>query len=423
MIEFIKKNYIVIIVCIFIVVCSVCFGIAYINRDTNSNSTSITNNSASSISADYTNIDYGESSELVGEEITSGGSYDITGEHSTIIIDTTDNVELKLDNATINGENGPAIYVVSAKNVSIVLSGENTITSNTTEDLDGAIYSKSDLIFSGDGTLNITSNYDGIVSKDTLLINSGTYNITSQDDGIRGKDNVVIVDGVFNINSVSDGIKSSNDEDSSKGYIVIDNGTFNIKTTGNTSDGSSKGIKAVTSLEINGGTYTLNTVDDSIHCDGDISISGGAFNINSRDDGIHADGLVQISGGNISISASEGIEGTYVKIDNGTINISASDDGINATNKSNKYSVLVEINGGDITIKMGQGDTDGVDSNGNITINGGTIRVTGQSTFDYDGTGTINGGTVICNGEEVSTLPNQVMGGGPGGQGGPGGRR
>ena len=72
---------------------------------------------------------------------------------------------------------------------------------------------------------------------------------------------------------------------------------------------------------------------------------------------------------------------------------------------------MIEINGGNITIKMGQGDTDGVDSNGDIIINGGTINVTGQSTFDYDGTGKINGGTVICNGQEVTTLPNQFMGG------------
>lgn len=66
---------------------------------------------------------------------------------------------------------------------------------------------------------------------------------------------------------------------------------------------------------------------------------------------------------------------------------------------------------------MGQGDTDGVDANGDIIINGGTISVTGQSTFDYDGTGTINGGTVICNGQKVTTLPNQMMGGGMNGGG------
>ena len=37
-------------------------------------------------------------------------------------------------------------------------------------DLDGAIYSKADLIFSGDGSLEVTSNYDGIVSKDVCKI-------------------------------------------------------------------------------------------------------------------------------------------------------------------------------------------------------------------------------------------------------------
>ena len=122
--------------------------------------------------------------------------------------------------------------------------------------------------------------------------------------------------------------------------------------------------------------------------------------------------MIEIKNGTFNITAAEGIEATYVKINDGKINISASDDGINAGNKSDKYSVKIEINGGDITINMGQGDTDGVDSNGDIIINGGTISVTGQSTFDYDGTGTINGGTVICNGEEVTTLPNQFMGGG-----------
>ncbi|MBQ1554286.1 MAG: hypothetical protein IIZ68_02385, partial [Clostridia bacterium] len=76
-------------------------------------------------------------------------------------------------------------------------------------------------------------------------------------------------------------------------------------------------------------------------------------------------------------------------------------------------------------ITMGVGDTDGVDSNGNIIIIGGTVNVTGQSSFDYDGTATFTGGTVIVNGQQVDTLPNQMMGGGMGGRGmgGSGGRR
>ena len=61
---------------------------------------------------------------------------------------------------------------------------------------------------------------------------------------------------------------------------------------------------------------------------------------------------------------------------------------------------------------MGQGDTDGIDANGNIYINGGTISITANSAFDYDGTAEKKGGTIIVNGSELNTITNQMMGGG-----------
>ena len=64
---------------------------------------------------------------------------------------------------------------------------------------------------------------------------------------------------------------------------------------------------------------------------------------------------------------------------------------------------------------MGSGDTDGIDSNGDLYINGGTEDVTGGSTFDCDGVSQYNGGTIIVNGQQVSYIPNQMgMGGGRG---------
>ena len=72
---------------------------------------------------------------------------------------------------------------------------------------------------------------------------------------------------------------------------------------------------------------------------------------------------------------------------------------------------MVEINGGELTIDMGQGDTDAVDSNGDLKITGGKITITAQSAFDYDGTVTFTGGTVIVNGTQVTTITNQLMGG------------
>lgn len=79
---------------------------------------------------------------------------------------------------------------------------------------------------------------------------------------------------------------------------------------------------------------------------------------------------------------------------------------------------------------MGQGDTDAVDSNGDLIINDGTITINAQSPFDYDGTVEKNGGTIIVNGEETDEITNQFggmggMGGGPGGmrdRGGMGGQ-
>ena len=94
----------------------------------------------------------------------------------------------------------------------------------------------------------------------------------------------------------------------------------------------------------------------------------------------------------------------------------------------------MEINGGDITVTMGPGDTDGIDANGDIIVNGGTVRVNGNSTFDCDGSAQYNGGTIIVNGQQIDYIPNQMMGGrggmggfggwgGTGGKGGRGGKR
>ena len=198
-----KQLLIKIIGVIVVIILVVCFIIALKNHNSNKSSSSSSTSSTSN----------SNSSALSSSSITSGGNYEITGNNKCITINTTDKVELDLNNSTITCDSGPAINIESAGKVSIVLIGENTIISTTTEDLDGAIYSKDDLEFSGSGSLNITSNYDGIVSKDDLVINEGTYTINSEDDGIRGKDSVEINNGTFNITASGDGIKATNDED------------------------------------------------------------------------------------------------------------------------------------------------------------------------------------------------------------------
>ena len=315
----------------------------------------------------YKSVD--DSSRTKQYAITKGGTYTLDENKECIAINTNDDVTLKLNNISVTCQNGPGINVIKAKSVNIELVGENSIYSKTTDLLDGAIYSKADLTLSGDGTLTVTSNYDGIVSKDNLVITGGVYKIKSQDDGIRGKDSLTIKNGTFEINASGDGLKSTIKDDSTKGIIKID---------------------------------------------------GGKFTINSADDGIHSNGMINITNGEFEINAVEGIEATYVKIDGGKITINASDDGINAAKKSEGYTVGVEITGGELNINMGSGDTDGIDSNGNLTLTGGTININCNAPFDYDGTLTFTGGTIIVNGEQTNTIKNQVMGPAGGGPGGPG---
>ena len=308
--------------------------------------------------------------------ITEAGVYVLSGTASNVTVyveaGKDDKVQIVLNGVNVTNTNFPVIYVKTADKVFVTtsvdssLSVTGTFTTDGNVKTDGVIFSKSDLTLNGTATLTITSTNNGIVSKDDLKITGGTYNIKASSKAIQANDSIRIADGTLNLVAGTDGLHAENEDDDTLGYIYI---------------------------------------------------GGGSLNIQTGDDGIHANSVVQIDGGTMTIKAAEGIEGTYIQINGGTINIQASDDGVNAARKSNSYMVAVEINDGDITVVMGSGDTDGIDSNGNIIVNGGTIRVTGNSTFDYDGTAQYNGGTIIANGQQIAYIPNQMMGGGRGGWG------
>ncbi len=288
-------------------------------------------------------------------EVSDGEDINLTEEGIYVISgDATD--------VTINVENEEAKIQIVLDGVSITntdspviyVKAADKVFVTTTEG------SENNLEVTGEYVIDGEENLDAVIySKDDLTLNGlGTINITSaQGNGISGKDDVVITGGTYNITAGKHGIEAND-------LMAICGGTFNIEAT-------KDGLQSAATLQIDGGTY--------------------------------------------DISAAEAIEATEIIINDGKIDIEASDDGINASQKTENMDVSVTINGGEITITMGQGDTDAIDANGSIVINGGILEISAQSPFDYDGTGELNGGTVTVNGETVTELTNQTFGGGMGG--------
>ena len=304
-------------------------------------------------------------------EITAAGVYVLTGtaKNVTVTVDAGDGdkVQLVLDGLTLTNTDSPCVYVKNADKVFVTTTAsENSLavtgafTADGDVNTDAVIFSRDDLVLNGTGTLTISSTDNGVTSKDDLKVTGGTLVIDCVSDGLEANDSIAVAGGTITITTEKDGLHAENDEDDTQGSVYIGGGTFSI-TAG------SDAIQGTTTVQIDGGTFDL--------------------------------------------TAREGIEGAWVVINDGAVSISASDDGVNAARKSSAVSPAVEISGGTITIAMGQGDTDAIDSNGDLTISGGVIDITANSPFDYDGTGTLSGGTVTVNGAEVTELTNQFGGG------------
>ena len=316
-----------------------------------------------------------------GEDIhiTQAGIYALRGNASEVTVyveaGDEDKVQLVLDGVSVTNSEFPCIYVTGADKVFVTTSADSSLSvtgsfvSDGDTHTDGVIFSRSDLVLNGTATLTIDSSKNGVVCKDDLKITGGSYFVNAASKCFEANDSIRIADGTFALQAGTDGLHAENEEDDTLGYLYI---------------------------------------------------RGGNFVINADDDGLHATSIVQIDSGSFEISAAEGIEGTWIQINDGTIRISSWDDGINGAQKSDSFRPTVEINGGDITVSMTSGDTDAIDCNGDLIINGGTIDLTGPSAFDYDGAGQYNGGTIIVNGQQQSSLPNQMGMGKGGSRGGRG---
>lgn len=386
----------------------------------------------------------------------------------------SDEVILELQGAAVIYDQDSPIKVTSADNVEISAKKDtgNIVRDNRaakTADIaalgEGAIYASSDLKIKGNGILVVEGNYNnGVHSSKDLKIQNLTTKITGYNNAIKGNNSITIESGVIQAYSkTNDGLKTEDSDVTSsgkqKGTITVNGGSIYVDSLRDAFDASynveineadssipteitirtgkncayynsssfsadsEKGIKATNEIIVNKGTVVIAASDDAIHANygttlgngskgvGNITINDGLIEVASGDDGLHADNTLSISGGKVIVTGStEGFEANYITISGGQSYIYGNNDGVNCSKKSFN-SCSFTMSGGYLDVAVRSGDTDGIDSNGDFTLSGGTIVTRGSpgnaenmsTGLDVDGTCSMTGGTLISfNGLEVT---------------------
>ena len=296
-------------------------------------------NSAASLEADYDNATYitvtDDDSQVV---IKSSGTYVVTGSSSdgniTVKKGTT-GVVLVLQDLDLTSATGATVSVNKEAEVKIIISGTVTLTDNENpEDENSA-------------DADVADAFDGAALK--AKANSQVY--------VTG-DGTLVIHG-----NAKNGIKAGDDS----------------------------------SLIFDGVTVSIDAVNDGINGNYDVTLLSGNFTIAAGDDAIHADHILSIgsldgTGPTIRVTESnEGLEGTVVNVYGGDVSIVSADDAINAANGDGLYEGVLDYSfnmmGGRVVINS-RGD--GVDSNGNVNLIGGSMEIRsasqgGEAGIDYDG--------------------------------------
>ena len=317
------------------------------------------------------------------------------------------------------------------------------------------IKANDDLVITG-GTITIDAPADGIHVNDSFRLKEAVLSIKAGDDGILTENEesfFYLESGAVTINAEGDGIHSG-------GSVIIAGGTI-------TMDAGDDGIHADGDIEIDDGVIEMNSCYEGIE-GATITVSGGDITIYPADDGFNASSgstseagmfgnwgedhgnMAEIEPGMQPPEMSVPLDET---VDN-TLNDAAEDksedssegsqpdampdleenmmkppamseeDGIPAQmweggNEYNEFQETqqdvenyIQISGGTITIINENGnDADGLDSNGDVFITGGDIRIslTDNGTNSAIDAATENGGIVEISGGTVIACGSSSM--------------
>jgi hypothetical protein len=414
----------------------------------------------SSISSSTTGVTIDNTNNII--HITAFGTYVITGSltNGNILIetpaDTEGDVELDLNGVSVTKDSSAnkyaPIFSVNDAHLKIkrVENSTSTIIDKRTADTgdDGAaIFSNKKLKIVGTGSLNVTSTYNnGVASDSHVEIKNGALSVTAPNNCVKAHNSVVLGDatdaGSFILKSTGStgaGVRvdkveavttpvyglTTTDDDingielktgayeitavgkglSSEAYLYMEGGNGTITST------ASHGIKAELDLQVDGGVFTVKaTAGDCFHSStNNVICNGGTYTLTSSStsgcQGIKAENIVYINGGFYKVTASyEGIAAHKIVANGGTTSVVSSDDGWSAggTSSQDSSACSITINAG---YHYAYANGDGLDSNGDFTVTGGTTIVSQSSNangpLDYgESTGTFSqsGGILVAYG-------------------------
>ena len=329
--------------------------------------------------SDAQQSDKNSQSKDIADNTTASGASSDTG--SEAASSTSSDTDSEAASSTSSDTDSTSTKGIKSDGALYVNGGTFTINS-----ADDAFHSNSDVTIN-DGTYTISSGDDGMHADSALLVNGGTITVTESYEGLEGL-NITINDGKIEITASDDGMNAAGGNDASgfggrggdgfKGMQAPDAAQKPDDTSDNTSDNTQK----------------PNDTSDTAQTTGNITVA--AQKSDSASD------TAQTTG-NITVAAQ--------KSDNTSV---ASQD----TDTTSDDEMWMVINGGYVHVLAGG---DGLDSNGDLTINGGEVYVdgpsdNGNSAIDYGEKSSfyINGGTVVAVGssgmaEDVSSDSKQQV--------------
>ena len=381
--------------------------------------------------------------------ITGAGYYVFSGtlDDGNIVVDAYDSSKVFVilsgvslycsDDACLRVENAEKVFLMLAEGTENRMESGATYSQTALDDnTGGVIFAHDDLTINGSGSLDIVANYKhGVDANDDLKITGGTITITCPADGLHVNDSFRLCNASLTIAAGDDAIHSDTD-------VYIESGTLLITEC-------YEGVEAPI-IEVAGGDIMIYPTDDGFNASGGSSgnfgggmrggMGGGMMGRGNRDsasedgestgerpdfgDGEMPDFSEMFENGEMPTppdwSESEDGErpempemsedgerpemGEMPEMSGEQQSAEASDDGEDT-------ETYIRITGGNIMIiNENAQDADGLDSNGSVYIEGGTILVSlngngSNNAIDYGsesgGVAEISGGTIVAAGGAI----------------------